>query len=300
MSNSRQIVSRQKRLEQREWLLYFLTAATFLIFFQAYMVAPLIPYLSKVFQVPNQTISLVIPAYMIPYGVGSLVYGVLSDRFGRKPIMLFSLIAMTGLVMLTATTQSAQQLMVWRLLTGISASGIIPQTLTLISDLFPYAERGRPLGWIFGSMAGEMALGSVFGAILVSSLTWHGLFIAVGGLSALVLRLIWKQRHLLGSKVTATINLPALLAGYKSLLSTKRGQRTYGYVLLNGVFHSGVFTWLGLYLAQRYGFNEAQIGMTLLGYGIPGTLLGPIIGRTADRWGRNRLLPIGFAIAALA
>ena len=189
----------------------------------------------------------------------------------------------------------------WRLLTGISASGVIPQTLTLIGELFPYAERGRPLGWIFGAMAGGMALGSVFGAVLVSSLTWQGLFVVVGGLSAIVLILIWKQRHLLNNKATTTaIHLSALFSGYKSLLSTKRGQHTYGYVLLNGLFHSGVFTWLGLYFTQRYGFNESQIGLALLGYGIPGTFLGPIIGRAADRWGRNRLLPIGFAIAALA
>jgi len=66
------------------------------------------------------------------------------------------------------------------------------------------------------------------------------------------------------------------------------------------MFHSGVFTWLGLYFVQRYGFNEFQIGLALFGYGIPGTFLGLIIGRTADRWGRNRLLPLGFAIAALA
>lgn len=274
MSASNQVVVRPRILEQREWLLYLLSAATFLIFFQAYMVAPLIPYLSQVFEVSNQTIGLIIPAYMIPYGIGSLVYGVLSDRFGRKTIMLFSLVAMTGLVMLTATTQSAEQLMGWRLLTGISASGVILQTLTLIGELFPYAERGRPLGWIFGAMAGGMALGSVFGAVLVSSLTWQGLFIVVGGLSVIVLRLIWKQRYLLGSKATTTaINLPALFSGYKSLLSTKRGQRTYGYVLLNGLFHSGVFTWLGLYFTQRYGFNESQIGLALLGYGIPGTFL---------------------------
>ncbi len=218
------LVSRTRSLEQREWLLYLLSAATFLILFQAYMVAPLIPYLSQVFQVSNQTIGLVIPAYMIPYGIGSLIYGVLSDRFGRKPIMLFSLVAMTGLVMLTATAQSAEQLMIWRLLTGVSASGVIPQILTLISELFPYAERGRPLGWIFGAMAGGMALGSVFGAILLSRLTWHGLFIVVGGLSAIVLRLIWKQRHLLGSKATTTaLNLPALLSPATKACSAQSG-----------------------------------------------------------------------------
>jgi predicted MFS family arabinose efflux permease len=68
-------------------------------------------------------------------------------------------------------------------------------------------------------------------------------------------------------------------------------------VLLNAVFHSGVFTWLGLYFAHRYGLGGIGIGLALLGYGVPGFLLGPPIGRAADRWGRSRILPTGLAIA---
>jgi predicted MFS family arabinose efflux permease len=71
-------------------------------------------------------------------------------------------------------------------------------------------------------------------------------------------------------------------------------------VLLNAVFHSGVFTWLGLYFERRYGLGEVGIGLALLGYGVPGFLLGPPNGRAADRWGRRWLVPAGLGIAALA
>jgi MFS family permease len=84
---------------RRERLLRILSAATFLIFFQAYMVAPLIPRLSTVFGVSSQTIGLMVPAYMIPYGVSMLFYGLLSDRLGRRRIMLASFLAF---VILTA------------------------------------------------------------------------------------------------------------------------------------------------------------------------------------------------------
>jgi len=57
---------------RRERLLRIISAATFLIFFQAYMVAPLIPRLSTVFAVSAETIGLIVPAYMIPYGVSTL------------------------------------------------------------------------------------------------------------------------------------------------------------------------------------------------------------------------------------
>jgi MFS family permease len=111
--------------DERERLLRVLSAATFLIFFQAYMVAPLIPRLSAVFGVSGQTIGLIVPAYMIPYGVSTLLYGLLSDRLGRRRIMLASLLAFVVLTALTATAQSASQIILWRLMTGLGASGVV-------------------------------------------------------------------------------------------------------------------------------------------------------------------------------
>ena len=290
-----------RQLDKRERLLWTLTAATVLIFFQAYMVAPIIPHLAQVFRVDNQVIGLIVPAYMIPYGITSLLFGLLSDRVGRKPVMLMSLFAMMILTLLSATAQSASQLIGWRILTGLSASGTIPQILTLIGELYPYSQRGRPLGWVFGAMAGGMALGSTFGAILLPMIGWQGLFASTGVGAGMLFCLLWKQRRLIASPKSKTpFNLKNLLTGYKELLTSRRGTRTYGYVFLNGIFHSGVFTWFGLYLSQRYGFSESQIGMALLGYGIPGVLFGPTVGKLADRWGRNRILPIGFTIAAIA
>ncbi|WP_377482106.1 MAG: MFS transporter (plasmid) [Microcoleus anatoxicus] len=287
--------------DKRERLLWTLSAATVLIFFQAYMVAPIIPHLAEEFRVGNQIIGLLIPAYMIPYGITSLLFGLVADKVGRKSVMLISLFAMMVLTLLSATAQSATQLIGWRLVTGLSASGTIPQILTLIGELYPYSQRGRPLGWIFGAMAGGMALGSSFGAILLPAVGWQGLFVGVGIVAGVLFYILWKQRRSITStKSKVPFHLKNLLAGYKELLTSRRGARTYGYVFLNGIFHSGIFTWLGLYLSQRYGFNETQIGMALLGYGIPGIIFGPIIGRVADRWGRNQILPIGFAIAAIA
>ncbi len=88
--------------------------------------------------------------------------------------------------------------------------------------------------------------------------------------------------------------------GYRSLLDNARGVRTYGFVLLNSLFHSGVYTWLGVFFAQRYHLREVGIGLALLGYGVPGFLLGPLIGRLADRWGRRWLIPLGLVIAAFS
>lgn len=116
---------------QRERLLRLLAATTFLIFFQAYMVAPMIPKLSAVFGVSPRVIGLIVPAYLIPYGVSTLFYGLLSDWIGRRRIILASLFAFVLLSGLTATAHSASQLIVWRLATGLGASGVVPLALAL-------------------------------------------------------------------------------------------------------------------------------------------------------------------------
>jgi len=74
----------------------------------------------------------------------------------------------------------------------------------------------------------------------------------------------------------------------------------YVYVFLNAVFHSGIYTWLGLYFIHRYDLSEVGIGIALLGYGILGMILGPAIGRAANRWGRRWLIPARLTISALS
>lgn len=294
----------------RERLVRALAAATFLVFFQAYMVAPLIPRLASALRAPVEATGLAVPAYLIPYGFATLVYGPLADRIGRRRVMLASLAAFVLLVPLTATARSATALVGWRVATGIGASGLVPLALALIGALYPYEARGRPLGWLFGAMAGGMATGSTLGAVLEPALGWRGVFLAVGALSLPVAALLIRDRHLLDVGPAAGAR-PAgsprpggtvrdLAAAYRALLAPGRGLRTYAYVFVNAVFHSGVFTWLGLYFTQRYRLGEVGIGLALLGYGVPGFLLGPVIGRAADRWGRRWLVPAGLAVGAAA
>ena len=55
--------------------------------------------------------------------------------------------------------------------------------------------------------------------------------------------------------------LGEVFRGYRTLLGSPRGRRTYGYVLVNSLFHSEVFTWLGVYLERRYGLGATGIGL---------------------------------------
>lgn len=286
---------------QREQLLWVLCAAAALIFFQGYMIAPLLPRLSEVFEVPAQRIGLIVPAYMIAYGLSTLFYGLLSDRLGRWCIIQFSLLAFVLLTALTATSQSASQMVLWRLATGLGASGVVPLSLALIGDFFPFERRGRPLGLLFAAMEGGMACGSTAGVILEPFIGWQMLFVGTAVLAAGVLWFL--RRYTVRQSLSAARSLPSIqdvLAGYRSLLATRRGLRTYSYVFWNGIFHSGVYTWLGLYFSERYSLDEIGIGLAILGYGVPGLLFGSMIGRAADRWERRGLIILGLGVAAIA
>jgi len=212
----------------RERLLWVLSGATFLIFFQAYMVAPLIPRFAAIFGESVEKIGFIVPAYLIPYGIATLFYGALADRIGRRRIIFASLIAFILLTGATGFVNSAAQMTTLRLLTGLGASGVVPLALVLIGDLFPYQERGRPLGLLFGAMAGGMAVGSTAGVMLEPLISWRGLFVGVAVLGLIALFTLLPYRNLLGKPsdgsggAAAAPPFKAVLAGYLSLLGTAR------------------------------------------------------------------------------
>jgi predicted MFS family arabinose efflux permease len=285
----------------RESVLRILSAAAFLVIFQAYLVAPLIPALSIQFCVSTDFLGLLVPAYMLPYGISALFYGPVSDRVGRKPVILALLTMTVVTVAGAATARTAQQMILWRLFGGVATGGIVPISLALLGDLFPYEERGRAIGWIFGAVAGGMAFGSTLGALFNPIIGWHWEFLLTAGLSAIVLGFAIRfHKHLEREIDPHSLSLGKVLAGYLLLFSNPRGAKVYIYILLNGVFHSGIFSWLGLYFSQRYHLGDSGIGLALLGYGVPGMLLGPLIGHIADQIGRNRIIPLGILKAALS
>jgi MFS family permease len=78
-----------------------------------------------------------VPAYLIPYGIATLAYGLLADRFGIHRVMFVSLTAFSALTMLTATAQSIEQLALWRVATGLGARGVVPLALALVAGCIP-------------------------------------------------------------------------------------------------------------------------------------------------------------------
>lgn len=282
-------------------LVVILSLGTFIVFFQGFMVAPILPQLSSLFHVSVRYVSFIEPAYLLSYGLSTLIYAPLSDKYGRFPVIIFSI---SGFILMTACTGFANtinQLIVLRLLTGLIAGGVAPTTIGWIGDQFPYEKRGHALGVFFGFMAGGTAFGSSSGALLTAYVGWQMLFwivamigLCIGGI------LLINHREFAQQKSEKPFGLKNMIVSYKQILILPRGWRTYVFVLFNSMFHSGVFAWTGYFFFRNYHLNEKGVGLALLGYGIPGLLLGPYLGKLADRYGRNRIIPIGIFVSALS
>jgi predicted MFS family arabinose efflux permease len=269
----------------------------FLLFFQGFMIAPLLPRFAAVFATTVDRASILVPAYTLPYGVICLVIGPLADRHGRARVMRWLIALGVVLPILTTTATSLPMLVGWRIVTGLALGGIAPIALAMIATMYPYEERGRPVGWVFGAIAGGMALGATCGPWLEPTLGWRGLFALVSALDLLVAIPLW--RAVGHAPVVAAPPRVALAKAYVALVSTRRGATLYAFIFLNGAFHSGVFSWLGVYFTERYHLAPRELGLALLGYGIPGFLLGPVVGKLADRFGRRGLIRTGLTIASL-
>jgi len=279
---------------------YILSLATFIVFFQGFMVAPLLPLLSEQFGTTTRHVSFIEPSYLLGYGLFTLVYAPLSDRFGRFRIITLCLIIFSVLTLLTAYAHGINQMIFLRLLTGIGAAGIAPTTISWISDRYPYEKRGHALGIFFGNMAGGTAFGSSAGALITSLVGWQWLFIGVATIALLILLLIVIYKKDI-FKVNETVHgvKENIFLVFCNILSSGRARLTYFYVLFNGMFHGGIFAWLAYFFYRNYGLGELQIGLALLGYGIPGLLLGPLLGKLADHYGRQRIIPLGLFLGAL-
>ena len=283
------------------FILRVIGAASFLVMFQAYLVAPLIPALSNDFHTTKDIIGLAVPAFTIPYGLSSLFYGPLSDRLGRKQVILFLLGFMAVSTVYISFSHSALEFLIIRCLIGIVTGGIVPIAIALVGDLYPYEKRGKPIGLIFSAMAGGMTFGSTLGAYLNPIIGWRMEFIFTGvACAAVFLFAVYKPDRFTTQKAAIRIGVKEIFVNCYNLLTDGLGKKLYTFIYLNGIFQSGVFAWLGYYLALKYNLSDQGIGIALLGYGLPGMLFGVLIGKSADKHGRSKIIPIGLLVGALS
>jgi len=122
------------------------------------------------------TVIWVTSAYLLSYAVPLLITGRLGDRFGPKNIYLTGLIIFTLASAWCGFTGTAEQLIIARAIQGLGAAMMTPQTMAVITRIFPPNNRGQAMG-MWGAVAGVAILvGPLLGGVLIDAMGWEWIF----------------------------------------------------------------------------------------------------------------------------
>lgn len=99
---------------------------------------------------PAYQLGWLIAGYLIPYGISTLIYGVLSDWWGRARTLVALLCFATTTMLMVSFAGSWRTLVVARILSGVGCGGIVTISLAIVGDRYPYAVQGSPMGRMFG------------------------------------------------------------------------------------------------------------------------------------------------------
>jgi predicted MFS family arabinose efflux permease len=270
----------------------------FAIFYSNYMLPPLIPALSREFAVTPYQMGWLVPGFLIPYGISTLVYGALSDRWGRTRVLTTLLCFAATTMVVLSFAQSWRTLILARILSGVGCGGIVTISLAIVGDRYPYQVQGRPMGRMFGAIAAGIGFGSTLGPILNPLVGWRNEFRGLACVCCSAAVYLMKSRRSPSEVTSRLSSFDQVMREYLVVLDTPRGGRTLAFIFGNGAFHGGIFAWLSLFLTIRYHLHDTGIGLALAGYGLPGIFFGTVIGKWGDRYGRRYVVPAGFFWAA--
>ena len=157
--------------------MWALVLGFFMILVDATIVSIATPAIMAAFGADVDAVVWVTSAYLLAYAVPLLITGRLGDRFGPKRMYLIGLAVFTAASLWCGLTGSIGGLIVARVVQGLGASVMSPQTMAVITRTFPAHQRGRAMS-LWGAVAGVAVLvGPIVGGLLVDSLGWQWIFI---------------------------------------------------------------------------------------------------------------------------
>lgn len=120
--------------------------------------------------------SWVFSSFLLTQTAMTVVFGKLSDLYGRKPVMLVGIAIFIAGSMLAGIAWSMPSMIVFRLIQGVGAGAVQPMALTIVADLYPANERGKVQGWLASVWAFSAVVGPLAGSLIIQDLSWAWVF----------------------------------------------------------------------------------------------------------------------------
>ncbi|MGN6461377.1 MAG: multidrug effflux MFS transporter, partial [Pseudolabrys sp.] len=187
-------------------------------------------------------VQLTISFYLIGFALGQIIYGPVSDRYGRKPVLLTAVIIYGVASVSCVLATSIEMLIISRFVQAIGGCGAIVLPRAIVRDLYSGARAGREMAVIAMVMGLAPLLGPILGGVLQTWFGWRSNFVvmAVVGIEALAL-VWWYLPETLKTGLGEMVTPASILRSYRIVLSEPS---FIAHLLLAALSYAGLFAWI--------------------------------------------------------
>ena len=220
-------------MRSKPMILVALLLAAFLVSLDTTLVNVALPAMVRELHATTTQLQWVVDAYNLVFAALLLTFGSLSDRFGRKGMLLAGLAVVGTASLIGGFTTSPGQLIAARAVMGLGAAMTFPATLSLISNVFTERrERARAIG-LWGAVGGAaIAMGPIVGGWLLEHYSWAAIFIAMVPVAAVAVIFVAASVPTSKDPAAAAVDVPGLVlssAAMALLVFTIIEAPTYGW-----------------------------------------------------------------------
>ncbi|MBS3975274.1 MAG: MFS transporter [Syntrophomonadaceae bacterium] len=251
------------------WKLAALSGVPFFMVLGNSMLIPVFPQMQQTLNITPLQAGLTITLFSIPAGISIPLLGFLSDKIGRKKILIPALImyGLGGLVSGLAVwllPEPYPVLLAGRIIQGIGAAGTAPIAMALVGDIFQNQERSKALGVIEAANGLGKVVSPILGSLIAVLLIWHALFFVYSFLAVPIAAGIWlaiKEPPLKTKDRTAALYLKTLKKIFVEKGKSLAGCYLAGSIVLMVLF--GVLSYMSDILETRYNLKGISKGFAI-------------------------------------
>ena len=258
------------------------------------MYLPSLPDIARALDASTAQVQLTISTYLIGFAVGQIVYGPVSDRHGRKPVLLAAIALYCVASLACALATSIHMLIAARAVQAFGGSGGIVLARAMVRDLYSGARAGRELSVIGAVMALAPVLAPVAGGALQTGFGWRSVFftlVAAGVAGAGVVW--WLLPETLAERTAEPVSPSSIGRSYRVVA---RNPAYLAYLGLASASFAGLFSWISgasFVLQNLYGLSPFAFGLAFA-VGSVGYMTGSTLSAQLTRWlGLDGIIGIG-------
>lgn len=271
-----------------------------------WFVSPALPAIANALGVAASVATIVLTAYLVPYGLLQPVCGTLGDRFGRLRVLHVIVAGLAAGTFLCAVAPTLPLLVAARVVTGCFAAGIIAVSQALVGDVVGPERRGAAVGVLMGITFTGQGLSSGLGGIITDLMSWRAAFACFGVLAVVALALLLRLPETGEKDAHDEKDAPPAPAPTGSFFSRAAriffgGHRAvYLVACSTGLVFLGVYGFMGTFLAERCGLGSTQAGLIMMLYGVMCLVGGTVSGRIGAARGPRGVIYVGEASGLVA